>query len=370
MIHLKSATCLGRFPSLSRGRKRGGFVYSPASPVLYQGLRWWARATGRSLAFGALLILSLCLGVETSSRRPATTNRLALTADLLDLKALFHPQLFSKSRVPGTFSGQDAPEGTGTPRNEPLPNRLSLGASIIHVLARSSPARNRSRRFSVTYICAGKGSPGLGGWVGVVACVGRRTPQPSTPSGSRPLPIRSSVGRQFSPRAFPVSARRCLCGRLKSQAGGRSGSPRRPGVRGRQRRLGFPVPVEAVAPAGRPLAPERRDGNFSWVSFPPPTPVLEETVLRGAPFGRRNILRAPLGLWVLAEAGKDPTDHSFCPLATPCRPENEVYDGDGNPQQDFYDSEPPGVGSPASALRDAYALYYPAEERYRRAAGH
>uniref|UniRef100_A0AAA9RY42 Pituitary adenylate cyclase-activating polypeptide n=1 Tax=Bos taurus TaxID=9913 RepID=A0AAA9RY42_BOVIN len=166
-IHLKSATCLGRFPSLSRGRKRGGFVYSPASPVLYQGLRLWARATGRSLAFGALLILSLCLGVETLSRRPATTSRLALTADLLDLKALFHPQLFSKSRVPGTFSGQDAPEGTGTPRNEPLPNR----------------------------------------------------------------------------------------------------------------------------------------------------------------------------------------------------PENEVYDEDGNPQQDFYDSESPGVGSPASALRDAYALYYPAEER-------
>lgn len=262
------------------------------------------------------MILSLCLGVETLSRRPATTSRLALTADLLDLKALFHPQLFSKSRVPGTFSGQDAPEGTGTPRNEPLPNRLSLGASIIHVLARSSPARNRSRRFSVTYICAGKGSPGLGGWVGVVARIGRRTPQPSTPSGSRPLPIRSSVGRQFSPRAFPVSARRCLCGRLKSQAGGRRGPPRRPGVRGRQRRLGFPVPVEAVAPAGRPLAPERRDGNFSWVSFPPPTPVLEETVLRGAPFGRRSIVRASMGLWVLAEAGKDPTDHS-CPLATP-----------------------------------------------------
>lgn len=37
---------------------------------------------------------------------------------------------------------------------------------------------------------------------------------------------------------------------------------------------------------------------------------------RGA-FGRRNIVRAPVGLWVLAEAGKDPSDHSFCPLATP-----------------------------------------------------
>ncbi|TKC35090.1 hypothetical protein EI555_012141 [Monodon monoceros] len=46
-----------------------------------------------------------------------------------------------------------------------------------------------------------------------------------------------------------------------------------------------------------------------------------------------------------------------------CRPEDEAYDEDGNPLQDFYDSDPPGVGSPASALRDAYALYYPAEER-------
>uniref|UniRef100_A0A8C3W871 Pituitary adenylate cyclase-activating polypeptide n=1 Tax=Catagonus wagneri TaxID=51154 RepID=A0A8C3W871_9CETA len=45
------------------------------------------------------------------------------------------------------------------------------------------------------------------------------------------------------------------------------------------------------------------------------------------------------------------------------RPEDEAYDEDGNPLQDFYDSDPPGVGSPASTLRDAYALYYPAEER-------
>lgn len=42
-----------------------------------------------------------------------------------------------------------------------------------------------------------------------------------------------------------------------------------------------------------------------------------------------------------------------------------MYDEDGNPLQDFYDSDPPGLGSPASALRDAYALYYPAEKRYR-----
>ncbi|NP_001396454.1 pituitary adenylate cyclase-activating polypeptide isoform 3 preproprotein [Mus musculus] len=46
------------------------------------------------------------------------------------------------------------------------------------------------------------------------------------------------------------------------------------------------------------------------------------------------------------------------------RPEDEAYDQDGNPLQDFYDWDPPGVGSPASALRDAYALYYPADRRY------
>uniref|UniRef100_A0A8C0NQB0 Pituitary adenylate cyclase-activating polypeptide n=1 Tax=Canis lupus familiaris TaxID=9615 RepID=A0A8C0NQB0_CANLF len=52
----------------------------------------------------------------------------------------------------------------------------------------------------------------------------------------------------------------------------------------------------------------------------------------------------------------------------PRRPEDEAYDEDGHPLQDFYDSDPPGAGSPASALRDAYALYYPAETRYPRAA--
>ncbi|KAM6148952.1 pituitary adenylate cyclase-activating polypeptide isoform 2-T2 [Erethizon dorsatum] len=45
------------------------------------------------------------------------------------------------------------------------------------------------------------------------------------------------------------------------------------------------------------------------------------------------------------------------------RPEDEAYDEDGNPLQDFYDSEPPGAGSPASALQDASALYYPAQRR-------
>ncbi|XP_004421083.1 PREDICTED: pituitary adenylate cyclase-activating polypeptide [Ceratotherium simum simum] len=45
------------------------------------------------------------------------------------------------------------------------------------------------------------------------------------------------------------------------------------------------------------------------------------------------------------------------------RPEDEAYDEDGTPLLDFYDSDPPGAGSPASALRDAYALYYPAQKR-------
>ncbi|KAM4841429.1 pituitary adenylate cyclase-activating polypeptide isoform 2-T3 [Thomomys bottae] len=36
-------------------------------------------------------------------------------------------------------------------------------------------------------------------------------------------------------------------------------------------------------------------------------------------------------------------------------PEDEAYDGDGSPLQDWYDAEPPGAGSPASAPRAAYA---------------
>ena len=53
--------------SLQRPKARG-FVYSPTSPVLYQGLRRWARATGRSLAFGALLTLPVPSELR---RRPA-----------------------------------------------------------------------------------------------------------------------------------------------------------------------------------------------------------------------------------------------------------------------------------------------------------
>ncbi|XP_049626115.1 pituitary adenylate cyclase-activating polypeptide [Suncus etruscus] len=46
------------------------------------------------------------------------------------------------------------------------------------------------------------------------------------------------------------------------------------------------------------------------------------------------------------------------------RTEDEAYDEDGNPLPDFYDSDPPDVGSPASAQqRDVYALYFPREKR-------
>ncbi|XP_006901345.1 PREDICTED: pituitary adenylate cyclase-activating polypeptide-like [Elephantulus edwardii] len=45
------------------------------------------------------------------------------------------------------------------------------------------------------------------------------------------------------------------------------------------------------------------------------------------------------------------------------RPEDEVYDEDANLLQDFYDSDPLGIGSPASVPQDASTLYYPADER-------
>lgn len=49
------------------------------------------------------------------------------------------------------------------------------------------------------------------------------------------------------------------------------------------------------------------------------------------------------------------------------RTEDEAYDEDGNPLPDFYDSDPPDVGSPASEQqRDVYALYFPREKRYPR----
>lgn len=50
--------------------------------------------------------VDLCSGVEIGSLRPAITNRLALTVYFAYLKALlFHLELFSKFRMPGTFPG-------------------------------------------------------------------------------------------------------------------------------------------------------------------------------------------------------------------------------------------------------------------------
>lgn len=63
-------------------------------------------------------------------------------------------------------------------------------------------------------------------------------------------------------------------------------------------------------------------------------------------------------------AGEGPVLTTPSTPSSPHRPEDEAYDEDGNPPQDFYYSDPPRVGSPASALRDVYALYYPSEKRY------
>lgn len=110
-------------------------------------------------------------------------------------------------------------------------------------------------------------------------------------------------------------------------------------------------------------------GNFSWVYFlspylypPPPSRKKWQFSVEG-PLERRKISAGPF-LWVLAEPGRDLYWPLLLPPGYSGRPEDEAYDEDGNPLQDFYDSDPPGVGSPASALRDAYALYYPAEKRY------
>ena len=52
----------------------------------------------------------------------------------------------------------------------------------------------------------------------------------------------------------------------------------------------------------------------------------------------------------------------------PGRSENdaydEAYDEDGNQLQNFYDLEPPGMESPASAPREAEVLNHPGEIRY------
>lgn len=45
------------------------------------------------------------------------------------------------------------------------------------------------------------------------------------------------------------------------------------------------------------------------------------------------------------------------------RPEDEANRKDLNPLPDFYDSNPPDLGSLGYAQRDAYSLYYPREKR-------
>lgn len=100
-------------------------------------------------------------------------------------------------------------------------------------------------------------------------------------------------------------------------------------------------------------------------SSPPPDPPLsrKKRQLSVGTFRKKESQREPLSVGRCgAGEGSVLTTPSF--PGSPGRPEDEAYDEDGNPQQDFYDSDPPGVGSPASALRDAYALYYPSEKRY------
>ncbi|XP_053569102.1 pituitary adenylate cyclase-activating polypeptide [Bombina bombina] len=47
------------------------------------------------------------------------------------------------------------------------------------------------------------------------------------------------------------------------------------------------------------------------------------------------------------------------------RLEDEVYDEDGNTQQDFaFDNDPITIGNPASVLDDMYSFYYPSEKRH------
>lgn len=109
----------------------------------------------------------------------------------------------------------------------------------------------------------------------VVARVGRRTPQPSTPSGSRPLPIRSSVGCSYLlPGPLPSPPAAPCAGGLRARPGVGAVLPGNQvcevgrDVWASQRPL-RPWP----APAGRPFAPERRDGNFCCVvssSYPCP----------------------------------------------------------------------------------------------------
>lgn len=158
--------------------------------------------------------------------------------------------------MPGLFPRREATECADTPQNEPLPNPLSLGASIIHVPARSSPAQNRSRWFSVTYICAGKGSPGLrgsvrgwGDWLPKLAAAHPIHPPSLFRSWSPPPGLR--VGQRLD-SVFLVPARCFLRGETRASSRERGGPFWWPGVCVRRGHFGFPVLVEAAALLGHP----------------------------------------------------------------------------------------------------------------------
>lgn len=171
----------------------------------------------------------------------------------------------------GPFPGQETTEGADKSQNEPPPNRLSLGASIIHVPARFSLAQNRSWRFSVTYICweglpwaQRLGGGGCQSWLLHTRTIHLLCFAPGFPHWVLGLAI---AQRSFSSPPVAVCA-----GRLRRQAGRRGYFPQ-PGVRGRPRHFGFLVPAETAAllrdrsPArggvGEPAASQ--GGNFIWV---------------------------------------------------------------------------------------------------------
>uniref|UniRef100_A0ABI7WFX8 Pituitary adenylate cyclase-activating polypeptide n=1 Tax=Felis catus TaxID=9685 RepID=A0ABI7WFX8_FELCA len=209
--------------------------------------------------------------------------------------------------------------------------------------------------------------------------VGRCTPHPSTLplyiAPGLPNPVFASAG-VLSLRTFLVPARGCLFGVAQAPGPRRGAGPFWwPGVRGWHRHLDFP------GPAGR-LFTHKEEGSESRLegeefllgvlskalpqppSSPPPDPPLsrKKRQLSVGTFRKKESQCEPLSVGRCgAGEGSVLTTPSF--PGSPGRPEDEAYDEDGNPQQDFYDSDPPGVGSPASALRDAYALYYPSEKR-------
>lgn len=86
----------------------------------------------------------------------------------------------------------------------------------------------------MTYICAGKGSPGRRGGVGVAAELGRRTPHPSTLSVSL-LALSHRVfasASAWTPRVFLLPARGLSCEEALAPGRGSGGPFRWPGVRG------------------------------------------------------------------------------------------------------------------------------------------